>query len=190
MRLAPILLSAPLLLMWGCGAQGHRELDSFNQVPRFSLVTQDGQEFHSAELDGKVWIASFFFTNCNGPCPRMSSQVRRLQTELENLPEIRFISLTVDPERDTVGTLSEYAKRFQAQSSRWLFLTGPRETLHRLSRDVFMLGDVDGSLQHSTRFILVDRAGAVRGYYISEDPEALKQLEEDARLLAKASRVR
>jgi protein SCO1 len=184
MRQVLFALCASLLLLSGCGGQGGRTLDSFNQVPRFSLLAHDGSEFHSAELEGRVWIASFFFTHCNGPCPRMSSQMRRIQTELEGIPDLRLVSLTVDPERDTVQVISSYAQRFQAQTGRWFFLTGPRETLHRLSRDVFMLGDVDGSLMHSTRFILVDRTGTVRGYYISEDPEAVKQLAEDARLLA------
>jgi protein SCO1/2 len=93
----------------------------------------------------------------------------------------------VDPEHDTPEALAEYAQRFQADSTRWHLLTGDVVTLDRLCDDVFMLGSIDGrNLDHSTRFVLVDRDGVVRGYYMSGDSASMEQLEADVRLLAGA----
>ena len=89
--------------------------------------------------------------------------------------------------RDTPEVLAEYAKRYQAEEGRWYFLTGPMEKLHELNREAFLLGDVKGNLDHSTRFVLVDRNGAVRGYYVSADDESMEKLGNDVRLLAGSS---
>jgi protein SCO1/2 len=95
----------------------------------------------------------------------------------------RMVSITVDPEHDTPETMTEYARHFEAQPGVWFFLTGPREALNHLDRDVFKLGQVDGSLDHSTRFILVDRKSQVRGYYLTSEPDAITRLIADAKSL-------
>ena len=167
-----------------CGA-GARELPSFKTVPEFTLTSQTGEAFHSREeLAGKVWIAEFFFTSCTGPCPRMNARMRRLQSDLADVEDLRLVSFTVDPERDTPEALADYARKFQAESGRWWFLTGPMEELDRLCRETFLLGEVKGNLDHSTRFVLVDREGVIRGYYLSGDSEAMERLERDVRRLA------
>ncbi len=167
-----------------CGA-GARELPSYKTVPEFTLTSQTGDAFHSREeLAGKVWIAEFFFTSCTGPCPRMNARMRRLQNDLADVEDLRLVSFTVDPERDTPEALAEYARKFQAEPGRWWFLTGPMEELDRLCRETFLLGEVKGNLDHSTRFVLVDRDGVIRGYYLSGDSEAMQRLERDVRLLA------
>jgi protein SCO1 len=122
------------------------------------------------------------FTNCPGPCPRMSSQMRQVQTALA-IADVRLVSFTIDPERDTPEALTAYAIRYGARPGIWSFLTGPVETLQRLDRDVFKLGDIDGSLQHSTRFVLMDRKSRVRGYYLTSEPDAISQLIADAKRL-------
>jgi protein SCO1/2 len=90
----------------------------------------------------------------------------------------------VDPERDTPPVLAEYATRYRAQPGRWYFLTGDRTTLDALDRRAFMLGNVDGSLQHSTRFVLVDRQGRIRGYYGTSEDDPTARLIVDIRQLA------
>jgi len=146
----------------------------YGQVPDFQLTAQTGLPFDRKALDGKIWVADFIFTHCTGPCPRMSSQMRRVQTAVEMLADVRLVSFTVDPDRDTPGVLTEYAQRFRAEPGRWFFLTGDAKRLDALDRRAFMLGNVDGSLQHSTRFVLVDRQGRIRGYYgtSEDDPTA------------------
>lgn len=157
-----------------------KELPVFATIPAFKLTAQDGREFDSSKLKGSVWLADFFFTNCTGPCPRMSSRFRQLSQEF---PSLKLVSFTVDPNRDNVETLASYAKRFQAQPEQWFFLTGPMAELHRMSREVFLLGDVTGSLDHSTRFVLVDRELRIRGFYQTADADSIGQLKADLKQL-------
>ncbi len=152
-------------------------LSVLGDVPQFQLTSQDGQPFHSKALEGRVWVADFIYTTCTGPCPMMSSQMRRLQTQTD--PEVKLISFTVDPAHDTPPVLSEYAKKFKYDPSRWWFLTGEAEKLSSLGRDTFHLNSVDGSMTHSTRFVLVDRKGHIRGYYSTSEDGFLSRLVRD-----------
>lgn len=173
-----------LLVLAACGDKP-KPLPVYSRVPDFVLTSQTGKEFRKQVLDGKVWVADFMFTTCTGPCPRMSAQMRRLQEQVKDLPKVELVSFTVDPAHDTPEVLADYAKRFQAEPDRWYFLTGPREALQRMMRQAFMLGDVDGSMTHSTRFVLVDQKGRVRGYYETTDPQDLKRLVADIRQLVR-----
>jgi cytochrome oxidase Cu insertion factor (SCO1/SenC/PrrC family) len=111
--------------------------------------------------------------------------MRRVQ---ERTPAgVALISFTVDPERDTPEVLAAYSRRFGAQPERWRFLTGKREALHALSRDAFKLGNVDGSMDHSTRLVLVDGAGRVRGYYSTQEESPVDLLAADVGRLEKSS---
>jgi protein SCO1/2 len=154
-------------------------------VPEFTLTAETGDPFSSRSLAGKVWVADFIFTTCQGPCPRMSSQMRQIQNATTTLPDLRLVSFTVDPERDTPEVLAAYGRRYQANPARWTFLTGPKETLHALSRDAFKLGDVSGELEHSTRFVLVDRKSRIRGYYRTWEKDAIPNLLADIRTVLK-----
>ena len=170
-----------VLVLAGCARQPL--LPSLGAVPAFGLTDHTGAAFQSsAALDGHVWVADFFFTNCPGPCPRMSSQMHQVQTALAS-SGVRLVSMTVDPKRDTPAVLAEYSKHFEAQPGVWFFLTGTQQALQHLAKDVFKLGVVDGSLEHSTRFVLVDRKSQVRGYYLTSEPEAIPRLIADARVL-------
>jgi len=178
------VLATSSVLLVGC-AEKHA-LPTYGAVPAFTLTDQTGAAFSSATaLQNRVWVADFIFTNCPGPCPRMSSQMHEVQTALSANDDARFVSFTVDPARDTPLVLATYAGHFQAAPGKWFFLTGPVPSLENLSRNVFKLGDVDGSLQHSTRFALVDRSSQIRGFYLSSEPDAIPTLIADAkRLLA------
>ena len=167
----------------GCTARA--SLPSYATVPAFTLTDQTGAVFNSAEkLKDSIWIADFIYTTCPGPCPRMSSQMHQVEDALDGL-NVKLVSFTVDPERDTPAVLAEYAQHFGAKSGTWFFLTGPVDNLHRLSRDVFMLGNVDGTLEHSTRFVLIDRASRVRGYYESSEEGAIPKLIADTKALVR-----
>ena len=163
----PLLLGS--LLLASCGGPS---LPVLYDVPDFELTSEQGQKFLSASLKGQVWVADFIFTNCPGPCLRMSAQMKQLQ---ENTPA-RLVSFTVDPLRDTPEVLSGYARRYRAQPARWTILTGSREQLNYLSRTVFKVGDIEADLVHSTRMILVDRQMRIRGFYDSADPAEITKL--------------
>jgi len=160
---APVIFAVLVCVVSsGCSS---KLLPVYGQVPDFNLVSQTGAPFDRHSLDGKIWIADFIFTNCTSSCPRMSTQMSHVQPLLSEFPDVRLVSFSVDPKRDTPETLASYALRYHAQPGRWYFLTGDQKTLDALDRRAFMLGNVDGSLEHSTRFVLVDRHGKIRGYY-------------------------
>jgi cytochrome oxidase Cu insertion factor (SCO1/SenC/PrrC family) len=147
----------------------HPDLDY--PVGTFSLTERSGQTITDRDLRGHVWIASFIFTRCNGPCPQVTSTMARLQAELKDSPDVRFVTFTVDPKRDDLSALREYANNRKADPKRWLFLTGDETTIHTLMREQFKQpverktdpgvepGDEFG---HSSRLVLVDRKNVVR----------------------------
>ena len=168
------------LTLTGCAA--HADLPFLGAVSGFALTDQSGADFKSESLAGHVWVANFMFTNCPGPCPRMSSQMHEVQTALAG-QGVKLISITVDPGRDTPEKLAKYAEFYSATPGVWYFLTGPRETLNHLGKDVFKLNAVDGSLEHSTRFVLMDRKSQIRGYYLTSEPDAIERVIADAKAL-------
>jgi protein SCO1/2 len=116
----------------------------------------------------------------------MSNQMKQIRDATADISERRLVSFTIDPKRDTPEVLDEYGRRFRADPASWFLLTGPQTELHNLSRNVFMLGNIDGTLEHSTRFVLIDRQSRVRNYYDSSDAEAIRRLIADVRALARS----
>jgi protein SCO1/2 len=179
--LIPLLTAA--FLFWvrqtEVRALAHRTVSSYGTVPSFQLTNQSGEQFGSAQLLGKIWIADFIFTACPGPCPMISSRMSELQKPLEKT-DVHLVSFTVDPEKDTPEVLRGYAEKLHAQPKRWDFLTGPKAAIYDLSRNGFKLAasdsEEDGIPVHSTRMILVDRHGEIRGYYEATAPDAVTKL--------------
>jgi cytochrome oxidase Cu insertion factor (SCO1/SenC/PrrC family) len=140
------LLLIPVLtggfLFWLRNAQmernSRRVIASYGTVPAFQLTNQDGQPFGTEQLNGKIWIVDFIFSTCPGPCPMISSRMADLQKPLEKT-DVRLVSVTVDPEKDTPEVLRGYADKLEAQPGRWDFLTGPKATIYDLSRSGFKL---------------------------------------------------
>lgn len=152
-------------------------------LPAFQLTSQTGEIFDSRSLEGNIWVADFIFTTCTGPCPRMSAQMRGVENATASYPDVKLVSFTVDPRHDTPAVLAQYARRYHATPGRWFFLTGEQPALNAICRAGFKLGDVDGSLIHSTRFVLLDRQSRVRGFYSTTDDAALPHLLRDIRHL-------
>jgi protein SCO1/2 len=183
-----------VLLIPLAGCRQLTPLPVYWQVPAFQLTAQSGQPFDSKSLEGSVWVADFIYTTCPGPCPRMSAQMRGVQTAIASMPGVKLVSFTVDPNHDTPAVLAAYAARYHAEAGRWFFLTGGRAALETLCRNGFKLGGVDGTLVHSTRFVLLDRQSRVRGFYnASGDDAAVPRLLHDIRTLvgqtSRAARV-
>jgi protein SCO1 len=169
------------LLLAGCASP--RRLDILGRIPPFQLIDQTGRPFDSKSLAGHVWVADFFFTTCPGPCPMMSSKMHQVQVGTADMPDVKLVSFTVDPAHDTPLVLAAYSRHFLAQTGRWWFLTGGQDELNDLGLNAFHLNSVDGSLDHSTRFVLVDRKMQIRGYYGAFDEGALPRLIADIRQL-------
>jgi protein SCO1 len=175
-----LLLALTVLPCMGCPSGGTPPTGTVRAdvdipAPEFALTERSGTTVTRDDLKGKVWVASFVFTRCPGPCPQVSATMARLQKELDlkNAPDLRLVTFTVDPERDTPNELKGYANRYQADPEKWLFLTGPSEAeLHKLLVDGFKVtaqrsksakpGD---EFDHSSRLAVVDKAGIIRGYF-------------------------
>ena len=169
------------LLLTGCAKQA--ELPVLGDIPEFQLTAQDGQPFDSKRLTGHIWVADFIYTTCTGPCPMMTTHMRRLQDSTSDIPTVLMVSFTVDPVHDTPRVLTQYAARYKQDPSRWFFLTGEVEKLNDLGLHAFKLNTVDGSLTHSTRFVLIDRQRRIRGFYMSDEDGFQQALTNDLRQL-------
>jgi protein SCO1 len=175
----PVIAAA--LFFAACARRTH--LDTFGQLRPFQLTSQTGQRFDSKSLEGHVWVADFFFTSCPGPCPMMSRKLGEIQKQTADIPDVKLVSFTVDPANDTPPMLASYAKRFNADASRWFFLTGAEAPLNDLGLNQFKLNSVDGSAVHSTRFALVDQRMRIRGYYTTDDDSFMPKLIRDIQSL-------
>jgi protein SCO1 len=141
----------------------------FHRIGEFQFTSQSGRPVTGAELSGKgLYVASFFFTSCPGACPRLNSQLVRVQEKFRQDPRVRLASFTVDPARDSVSVLARYSEQYGAIAGKWFFLTGDKTALYRLATEEFRLPSPQGSgspLIHSQTLFLVDRNGNVRGRY-------------------------
>lgn len=163
-----------LAVLAGGGCSLRSDLPVYGTVPQFHLIDQSGKQYRSDELAERIWVAAFFFTTCNGPCPRMNAQLKKIQDQTEGLDYLHLLSITIDPKNDTPEELARYAARFKADPARWHFLTGSAEQLNLLSDETFHLQRVQTpALEHSTRFVLVDRKSRIRGYYDTSDANAI-----------------
>ncbi len=182
-----IIVSGIGMLVVFRSMQSDEPLNDFGGVPEFELVERNGEAVTLGDLIGQVWVANLIFTHCGGTCPMMSVQMRSLQSVLPDA--VRFVSITVDPARDTPEVLTEYANVYGADPERWLFLTGARDDIYRLSQEGFHLAvdDTFGSeiepITHSTRFVLVDQQGRIRNYYDGTTQDSHALIEDDVRTL-------
>lgn len=148
-------------------------------VPDFQFTTQEGKQLSRADLLGKVWVVDFFFTRCPGPCPLMTSRMAEISKELKKTNDVRLVSVSIDPTYDTPEVLAAYAARLQADPKKWIFLTGPKQTIQDFTTKGLLQalapGD-DGVPVHSTRFLVIDREGKIRKTRKLDEPELVQKL--------------
>ena len=160
-----------LLLAVACAQKP--DLPKLFPVPATTLVDERGQSVNLDTLKGNVVVYDFIFTNCTGTCPIMTNNMRALTPMVGKDAPVRFVSITVDPTRDTPAVLSQYAARVR-NDPRWTFLTGDRKTIVDLSVKGFKLTAGDPmpggeALLHSSKFAVADKQGMIRGYYDATD---------------------
>jgi protein SCO1 len=152
--------------------------DDFGEVGDFALKERSGRTVTREDLLGKVWVASFVFTRCTEGCPQIAATMKDLQKDLAAYPNVLLVTFTVDPEHDDPGELARYAEHYGADPERWLFLTGAKKDIYDLMQNRFRVGSPTKKEAHTTRLVVVDNAGHVRGYFEgmrdshSLDPEA------------------
>lgn len=154
-------------------------LPQFSTVTEFSFSDQNEQPFSRDNVAGKVWLTNLFFSSCKGPCPKMSAQLAILSKRFKHTPGVVFTSVSVDPEHDSAEVLREYAARFEATDKSWYFLRGEIEKVKQFAVEGLKIGTPDNPRLHSTRFVLVDQSGTVRGYYQSNEPGIVNKIADD-----------
>jgi protein SCO1/2 len=182
---------APRPGLMGWDAKPLEGLQRYGSVPEFSLVERSGKATTLADLRGSIWIADFIYTTCQDTCPIQTAEMAQLQEQWKDRAELKLVSFSVDPEKDTTAVLSRYADRYKADAQRWLFLTGAKEEMSRLVQEGFRLsavalpgdGNVGSVIMHSPRFVLIDKQAQIRGYYDSRDSQALQRLKADVATL-------
>jgi protein SCO1/2 len=175
----------------------------WHKIPDFTLTNQLGNDVSWKDLEGKIVVANFFFTQCPTICPHMTINMKRLQEAIHSASKVgnreakflQFLSFSIDPERDSVERLKNWANRFQINPQNWWLLTGPRKEIYDLSIDHFKLTAIDGAhidsqFVHTDYFVLIDKNRNIRGYYHSLKPDmtpdiaSLSQLSRDVIFLS------
>jgi protein SCO1/2 len=162
-------------------------------IGNFSFKNQDNKTITQKDIEGKVFVAEYFFTTCQSICPIMNDQMQRVQKEFKGNSKVKILSFTVDPDVDTVEQMKRYAQKQMAISGQWHFLTGKKEDLYSLARKSFFVlkpaeaqnqGDAGSDFIHTNNFVLVDQQKRIRGYYDGTSEKEVTELINDiSRLL-------
>lgn len=147
----------------------------------FSLTDQTGKTVTRADFKNSITVVDFFFTRCQGICPVMNTQMKRVYDKYRGNKEVKFISHTVNPENDSVEVLAAYAKKYDADAGQWYFVTGDKKELYKLARKSYLISDTNGDggkedFVHSQNFALIDKEGHIRGVYDGTDTVEVNRL--------------
>lgn len=166
----------------------------FHQVPEFSLTNQNNKEIRLSELRD-IKVANFFFTRCGTICPVMNANIARVQKQFDHTDMVSFISISIDPEHDSVAVLNDYAATFNAMESNWNFLTGKKDYIYDLAIGGFKLPvsdasqydpeitDIDDAFIHSEKALLLDKENYIRGIYDTTSKPDMERLSVEIKVL-------
>ena len=159
-----------------------------HSVAVFELYNQDADTIGLKDLEGKIYVADFFFTTCGNICPKMTTQMKILHDFYLENEDIMFVSHTVYPEEDSVKVLRAYADKYKINSNKWLLLTGEKQVIYDLARKSYfaVLTEGDGGERdfiHTENFMLMDKQQRIRGYYDGTLPEEMERLKKDIEIL-------
>ncbi len=158
----------------------------YHTIPDFSLTDQNGNPVSLKTLDGKIFIAGFFYTGCPTVCGLMNKNVSYLDSAYAKNKMLYFLSITVNPKQDDVAALKKYAAGFKYLSPKWLFLTGDTSTIYNLARKGFLVNALQTGTNdfiYSDKLILVDRDKRIRGYYTGASTPDVGRLDDEIKVL-------
>jgi protein SCO1/2 len=163
---------------------------AYHSINDFSFVNQYGKVFTQEDLKGKIYVCNSFFTTCKSICPIMNMELKKVYNAFRSRNDIMILSLTVDPETDSIPQLASHAKNYGVTDDKWWFATGSKKDLYELTRKSFMLtveegdGGVDDFI-HTQNFALVDKDKHIRGFYDGTDSIEVANLITDIKTLIK-----
>jgi len=166
-----------------------------HKVANFKLMNQNGDTITQEDYKDKIYVADFFFTRCMTICPIMTNNMGKLQEVFKNDADIKFLSLSVTPEMDSIPILRAYADAKGVIDSKWNITTGDKQHIYELARKSYfvVLDEGDGGLQdfiHTENFVLVDKKKQIRGFYDGTNNEDIQRLILDIKLLQKESKFK
>jgi protein SCO1/2 len=188
MLAAGTVLLAVLLTQLKSRIAVRQSLPVIGPIADFTLTNQIGRAVSLADVRGRVWVADIIFTRCPGPCLKMTKQMKELQEALPSASQAKLVTLTTDPDFDTPTVLRAYAERFQADTNRWMFLTGTKQAIGKVAIDSLKLTAIEKKPEeresprdlfvHSTIFVVADKQGQLRGVFETTgqgiDPQKVK----------------
>jgi len=169
-----------------------KKVPPVSHVKPFDFETQDGRRFTNKEVEGKVYVAEFFFTTCPGICPMMNNNMRTVYDAFKDEKDFLILSYTCDPDRDSASQLKHYADSMKVDTKKWVFLTGRKDSLYNMARLSYAIDDPKDNLttlqddfMHTQHWALVDRNGDVRKVYDGLKRSEVNLLVDDIRKLLK-----
>ena len=166
-------------------SQPSQQLPKIGSIPQFEFIDSNGNTVTLNNLKGKVWVADLIFTTCTMACPMMTGNMNLVHKKFKKNDDVRLVSISIYPEYDTPDVLKEYASQYDADTEKWLFLTGDESSVKNIIKDGFKIGDFEEIIFHSEKFALVDKNGTIRAYYNGMKSEDMKQLKKDINALLK-----
>ena len=180
-----MLAVGSLLVAIGMRLGSDGEIPVISEVRPFQLVDQSGETFTEANLEGKITVVDFFFTQCTGLCPRLSKEMGLLQKRFARLEDFQLVSVSVDPNNDTSEKVAAFIQLHGIDTKNWDLLTGDEAVVRQLMVEDLKLPMVEDPRLHTDRLVLLDRNLKMRGAYSLSNPAAMERLPRDVRRLVK-----
>ncbi len=161
-------------------------LDSVNHIPDFVFIDQNGNEITNRDVQGKVFVADFFYTTCDAYCPVTTAQLAKVQNSINSSAAFKILSFSLNPDTDSIPVLKKFAEQYGAKDMVWHFLRGKQSDIFSIGENGFytMVQDAQGSFEgHSDKFALVDKSGNIRGFYKGTDSIEVKAMMMDINYL-------
>jgi protein SCO1/2 len=158
-------------------------------IPNFNFLNQNGQVVSNSNFNDHIYIADFFFTHCPTICPKVTAQMLRVYDRFKDSSKVLLLSHSIDPKRDSVGRLREYAGKLGVSAPKWHFITGNQDSIYAIADDYFSIAkedpSVEGGFDHSGRLILVDKQRRVRSFCDGTDEKDVNRFMQDIEILLK-----